>query len=89
MVKKGDEVAFDADDDDGCWGIVSQDSVHLALSTYQTGKTEGGGRKQMVNMTLRSILAAFTPPTLPFMQYNSVYNVHEFPYNDFVTGEDE
>jgi hypothetical protein len=60
VVKKGDDVAFD--DDDGGQRIVSQDSVYIALSTYQTGKNEGG-RKQMVNTTLRSVLAGFTTPS--------------------------
>jgi hypothetical protein len=60
-VKKGDDVAFDDDDNEG-QGIVSQDSVYIALSTYRTGKNKGG-RKRMVNTTLRSVLAGFTPPS--------------------------
>jgi hypothetical protein len=56
-IKKGEHAADD-DDDDGCgenqcftrlsdsntvlWGIAPQDSVYIALSTYQTGKNLGG-----------------------------------------------
>ncbi len=73
-MKKGDDVADD-DDDDAERTNMSQGQVtaslcteelflriqylYIALSTYQTGKNPGGGRKWTVNMTRRSVPAGF------------------------------
>jgi hypothetical protein len=51
------------------------------------GKNVGGG--WIVNMTDRVVPARFKPFSRPFMGEIRVFNVREFSYNYFVTGEDE
>jgi hypothetical protein len=45
-------------------GIVPQDLVYIALSSYKLGKNVGeGGRKEMVNTTPRAVPTGFIPPS--------------------------
>jgi hypothetical protein len=60
-MKKGDDVADD--DDDAIRTSVSQD--YIALSTYQTGKNEGGERIWTVNMALFVVPDSFVPLASP------------------------
>ncbi len=61
-------------------------SLHISDSFKNVGG--GGWRKWMVN-TIHGSVPWVTPPRLSFMGKKRVYNVHNFSYNYFVTGEDE